>query len=251
MADLVERLRAALADRYTIERELGHGGMATVYLARDARHDRYVALKVLDPELAASVGADRFLREIRIAAGLTHPHILPLYDSGQAREFLYYAMPYVEGESLRDLLQREHQLPVGEAVRIAREVADALVAAHGRGIVHRDIKPENILLEEGHAVVADFGIARAIEAAGGGDQRTETGGVVGTPAYMSPEQASGARDVDGRTHVYSRGSVLYETPVGEPPVGGATPQAARTRSFAEQGPHLATPRVAAPTAPAQ
>src|SRR2546429_4485912 len=145
MADLVERLRAALADRYTIERELGHGGMATVYLARDARHDRYVALKVLDPELAASVGADRFLREIRIAAGLTHPHILPLYDSGQAREFLYYAMPYVEGEALCDLLQREHPLPVGEAVQIAREVAGAFAAPHPRGIGHRGIQPGKLL----------------------------------------------------------------------------------------------------------
>src|SRR5438445_5752953 len=222
MADLVERLRAALADRYTIERELGHGGMATVYLARDARHDRYVALKVLDPELAASVGADRFLRQIRVAAGLTHPHILPLYDSDQAREFLYYAMPYVEGESLRDLLQREHQLPVGEAVRIAREVADALVAAHGRGIVHRDIKPENILLEEGHAVVADFGIARAIEAAGGGDQRPATGVVVGTPATLSPEHARGAPNVDARPDAYSLGCVLYEVLVGAQAYGGAT-----------------------------
>src|SRR3989449_5427356 len=180
MADLFERLRAALADRYTIERELGHGGMATVYLARDAKHDRYVALKVLHPELAASVGADRFLREIRVAAGLTHPHILPLYDSDQAREFLYYAMPYVEGESLRDLLQREHQLPVGEAVRIAREVAEALVGPHGGGVGRRDTQPENILLEEGHAAAAAFGIARAIEAAGGGVHRTGTGVVAGT-----------------------------------------------------------------------
>src|SRR5437667_525237 len=247
MADLVERLRAALADRYTIERELGHGGMATVYLARDARHDRYVALKVLDPELAASVGADRFLREIRIAAGLTHPHILPLYDSGQAREFLYYAMPYVEGESLCDLLQREHQLPVGEAVRIAREVADALAAAHGRGIVHRDVKPENILLEEGHAVVADFGIARAIEAARG-DQRTETGVVLCTPAYMSPEQASGARDLDGRTDVYSLGCVLYEVLVGEPPFSGATHQAIISKRFFEPAPHAARLRETVPDA---
>src|SRR5438552_16897818 len=174
MADLVERLRAALADRYTIERELGHGGMATVYLARDAKHERYVALKVLNPELAANVGADRFLREIRVAAGLTHPHILPLYDSGQAREFLYYAMPYVEGESLRDRLQREHQLPVGEAVRLTREVADALAAAHRHGIVHRDIKPENILPEEDHAGAADCRTARAIGTAGCA-QRTETG----------------------------------------------------------------------------
>src|SRR5215210_2762529 len=188
LTDLLARLTVALADRYTIDRELGRGGMATVYLARDLRHRRPVALKVLHPELAYAVGADRFLREIEVAANLTHPHILPLHDSGEADGLLYYVMPYVEGESLRDRLNRESQLPVDEALKIAREVSDALAYAHGQGVIHRDIKPENILLSGGHALVADFGIARAIDV-GGIQQLTRTGmGGPGTPAYMSPEQ---------------------------------------------------------------
>ena len=194
MADLFTHLQAALADRYTLERELGRGGMATVYLARDLRHRRPVALKVLHPELANALGADRFLREIEVAANLTHPHILPLHDSGEVDNLLYYVMPYIEGESLRERLRRETQLAVEDAVRIAREVADALAYAHGQGVIHRDIKPENILLHRGHALVADFGIARALWQADQG-RLTETGLAVGTVAYMSPEQASGgARD---------------------------------------------------------
>jgi serine/threonine protein kinase len=191
MPETLERLKEALADRYTIQRELGRGGMATVYLAEDRKHHRPVALKVLRPELAAALGPDRFLREIELSARLTHPHILPLHDSGNADGFLYYVMPYVEGESLRDRLTREKQLPVDDALQISREVADALSYAHSHGVIHRDIKPENILLESGHAVVADFGIARAIDAAGG-DRLTETGVAMGTPQYMSPEQAGGA-----------------------------------------------------------
>ncbi len=221
----LERLRASLADRYTIERELGQGGMATVYLAEDLKHHRKVALKVLRPELAAALGPERFLREIETTANLRHPHILPLYDSGQAPDatgaFLYYVMPYVEGESLRDRLNREKQLPVDDALRIAREVADALSYAHGRQVVHRDIKPENILLESGHAVVADFGIARAVSAAGG-ERLTETGLAVGTVQYMSPEQAAGESDLDGRSDLYALGCVLYEMLAGQPPFSGPT-----------------------------
>ena len=216
MADTFERLKAALADRYTIERELGAGGMATVYLAEDTKLHRKVALKVLRPELAAALGPDRFLREIEIVAKLHHPHILALHDSGEADEFLYYVMPYVEGESLRDRLTREKQLPVDDALQIAREVADALDAAHDGGVVHRDIKPENILLERNHALVADFGIARAIDRAGG-DRLTETGIALGTPAYMSPEQAAGGTHLDHRSDLYSLGCVLYEMLGGEPP----------------------------------
>src|SRR6266850_1367671 len=189
LSDLAGRLEVALTGRYAIERELGHGGTALVFLARDPKHERLVAIKVLRPELAMALGAERFLREIKVTARLNHPHILPLLDSGEAAGFLYYAMPYVEGESLRDRLVREHQLPVEEALIIAREVADALEYAHQHGVVHRDVKPENILLSAGHAVVADFGIARAIQAAG--DQSvTQTGILLGTPAYMSPEQVA-------------------------------------------------------------
>ncbi len=221
MSDVPGRLAAALADRYRIERELGQGGMATVYLADDVKHRRKVAIKVLRPELAAALGPERFLREIETTANLRHPHILPLYDSGEADGFLYYVMPLVEGESLRDRLTREKQLPIADALAIAREVADALGYAHVRGVVHRDIKPENILLEGDHAVVADFGIARAVSAAGA-DRLTQTGMSIGTPLYMSPEQAAGDRDLDGRSDLYSLGCVLYEMLGGQAPFTGPT-----------------------------
>jgi TolB-like protein/Flp pilus assembly protein TadD len=219
----MERLKTALADRYALERELGRGGMATVYLARDLKHDRPVALKVLHPELGATLGPERFLREIRLTARLDHPHILAVLDSGEADGLLWYTMPYVEGESLRDRLEREVQLPVGEAVRLVREVADALDCAHEHGVVHRDIKPENILLARGHARVADFGVAHALDAGSTG-KLTETGLALGTPAYMAPEQASGGR-LDGRTDVYALGCVLYEMLAGQPPYTGRTAQA--------------------------
>ncbi len=221
MADTFDRLRTALADRYAIEHELGAGGMATVYLAEDLKHKRKVAIKVLRPELAAAIGPERFLREIAITAQLNHPHILPLLDSGKDNGFLYYVMPYMQGESLRDRLNREKQLSVDDAVKLAGEVADALNSAHKRDVVHRDIKPQNILLEDGHAVVADFGIARAIDAAGS-EQLTETGLAVGTPFYMSPEQASGSKDLDGRSDIYALGCVLYEMLAGQPPFTGPT-----------------------------
>jgi tRNA A-37 threonylcarbamoyl transferase component Bud32/tetratricopeptide (TPR) repeat protein len=221
VADVLERLKAALADRYRIERELGSGGMATVYLADDLKLHRKVAVKVLRPELAASLGADRFLREIKITANLNHPHILPMHDSGEVEGFLFYVMPYVEGESLRDRLRRERQLPIDHALKIAVEVADALGFAHDHNVIHRDIKPENILLEAKHAVVADFGVARAIEEAGA-TRLTETGITVGTPAYLSPEQASGERELDGRSDIYALGCVLYEMLAGEPPFTGPT-----------------------------
>jgi serine/threonine-protein kinase len=195
--DVLSRLKQALQDHYAIERELGSGGMATVYLAGDIKHDRKIAVKVLRPELAASIGVDRFLREIKIAANLNHPHILPVYDSGKADGFLFYVMPYVEGESLKDRLNREKQLPIVDALKIAGEVADALASAHRHNVIHRDIKPENILLEEGHAVVADFGIARAVSEAGG-DRLTETGISVGTPSYREHSaSASGGRSRAG------------------------------------------------------
>jgi eukaryotic-like serine/threonine-protein kinase len=221
---VIERLKAALQGRYRIEREIGAGGMATVYVARDERHDRRVAVKVLRAELAALVGAQRFLAEIRTTAALQHPHILPLFDSGEADGFLFYVMPYVEGDTLRDRLEREKQLPIDEAVRIAAEVADALDYAHRQGIVHRDVKPANVLLQDGRALVADFGIALAVRQAGG-DRFTETGLSLGTPHYMSPEQAVGDRSVDARSDVFALGCVLYEMLAGQPPHVGPNAQA--------------------------
>jgi WD40 repeat protein len=224
MSQTVERLNAALGDRYRIERQLGEGGMATVYLADDLKHERKVALKVLKPELAAVVGAERFLAEIKTTASLQHPHILPLFDSGEADSFLFYVMPYVEGESLRERLDREHQLPVDEAVQITRNVAEALDYAHRHRVIHRDIKPANILLQDGKPVVSDFGIALAVGVAGGG-RLTETGLSLGTPHYMSPEQATGDLSVGAATDIYALGCVLYEMLIGEPPHTGSTPQA--------------------------
>ncbi len=221
MQDPIERLRAGLAERYRIERELGRGGMANVYLADDLKHDRLVAIKVLLPELGLALGGERFLREIRTAASLTHPHIVPLYDSGEVDGLLYYVMPYVEGESLRGRLEREKQLSIEEALRITREVAEALEHAHRSGVVHRDIKPENVLLESGHAVVTDFGLAKAVE--GASSQRlTVTGMIVGTPAYMSPEQVAGSPEVDARSDQYALATLLYELLAGAPPFTART-----------------------------
>jgi len=259
MADALERLRAALADRYRLDREIGAGGMATVYLAQDLKHDRPVALKVLRPELAASLGAERFLAEIRLTAKLQHPHIVPLFDSGRTggpaeqqssataeltadgrrltAEFLYYVMPYIEGESLRARLEREKRLDVEAMLAIARPVAQALAYAHEAGVVHRDIKPENILLSRGQPFVTDFGIARAVTVAGG-ERLTATGLAIGTPAYMSPEQALGDEALDARSDVYSLGCVIYELLVGKPPFSGATVQALVARRLAGPPPHV-------------
>ena len=208
MADPLERLQSSVGAAYEIERELGRGGMATVYLARDLRHGRPVALKLLRPELAVALGSERFQREIHLAAGLQHPNILTVLDSGGSGALLWFTMPFVQGESLRSQLDRERQLPVDEAVRIACEVADALGCAHSQGIVHRDIKPGNILLSDGHALVTDFGIAQSVDDKTA-DRLTESGMIVGTPAYMSPEQASGERNLDSRTDIYALGCVLY------------------------------------------
>jgi serine/threonine protein kinase/Flp pilus assembly protein TadD len=229
----IERLRDALSDTYAIDRELGKGGMATVYLAQDTKHDRVVALKVLHPDLAASLGPERFLREIKLAARLNHPHILPLYDSGESHGFLYYVMPYVEGESLRERLEREKQLPVEEAVHHAKAIASALDYAHRQKIVHRDIKPENVMLYEGEAMVMDFGIAKAVSSAAT-ETLTQTGMMVGTPAYVSPEQASGELNIDGQSDQYSLACVLYEMLAGERPFTGPTPQAVMTKRFTEK-----------------
>jgi TolB-like protein/tRNA A-37 threonylcarbamoyl transferase component Bud32 len=242
---LQDRLTAALAPRYIVQRELGQGGMATVFLARDAAIDRDVAIKVLHPDLALAVGADRFRREIDIASRLQHPHILALYDSGEAANSLYYVMPYLSGESLRDRMDRERQLGVDEAVRLACEVASALGFAHARGVVHRDIKPENVLLDDGHAVVADFGIAHAVSASG--EQKlTQTGVTLGTPTYMSPEQAFAEKTIDGRSDIYSLACVLYEMLVGQPPFTGPNAQAIMARHSMEQVPSLTIVRESVP-----
>jgi len=244
--DLLPRLRAGLADRYQIERELARGRTATVFLARDVKHGRPVAIKVLDPEIAAAVGATRFLREIGLAAQLHHPHIVPLHDSGELAGLPYFVMPYVEGESLRDRLERESQLPVPEALRVASDVAQALAYAHTLGVVHRDIKPENILLENGHALVADFGIARAISTAGS-ERLTETGIALGTPAYMSPEQGAEDGHVDGRSDLYALGCVVYEMLAGRPPFTGPTAQAILARHAVDPVAPIRTVRDTVPT----
>jgi eukaryotic-like serine/threonine-protein kinase len=250
VTDYLSRLTAALGNQYAIERELGRGGMATVYLAHDLKHHRRVAIKVLRPELTAALGPERFLREIEIAAQFNHPHIVPVYDSGEAHGLLYYVMPYVVGEPLRRRLSRQVQLPIEEAVEIACEVANALGYAHAQGIVHRDIKPENILLAEGHAVVADFGIARAISAAISAehDSVTGTGLVLGTPLYMSPEQVAGDFRIDGRSDLYSLGCVMYEMLVGEPPFRGPTAQSVTTQHVIESVPPI---RIRRPEVPAK
>jgi serine/threonine-protein kinase len=237
--DHQDHLRAALADRYEIERDIGSGGMATVYLAEDLKHRRKVAVKVLRQEFAVSLGAERFVREIEIAANLTHPHILPLFDSGDASGLLFYVMPYIEGESLRERLYREKKLPLSDAVRITDQVASALTYAHERGVVHRDIKPENILLTGDQAIVADFGIARAVEAAGG-HRITGTGIAVGTPAYMSPEQAAGEKEVSGSTDVYALGCVLYEMVSGRAPFRASNARALVVKHIVDAPPSLAT-----------
>jgi serine/threonine-protein kinase len=247
MSEYFERLKSALSDRYAIDREIGRGGMAVVYLAEDLKHGRQVAIKVLQPSVSATLGTERFLKEIETAARLQHPHILPLYDSGEADGFLYYVMPYVEGDSLRDRIDREGQLPVEEAVRLAREVADGLGYAHAEGVIHRDIKPGNIMLQGGHAVIADFGIAQAVDEAGG-ERLTATGVSTGSPVYMSPEQARGSERLDGRTDLYSLGCVLYEMLAGEAPFTGGTRASITARKEMEAAPDLRTLRDTVPEA---
>jgi serine/threonine protein kinase/Flp pilus assembly protein TadD len=241
MPETTQRIPASLDQRYAIERELGRGGMATVYLARDRKHNRPLAVKILHPHLAAHLGAERFLREIEIAARLSHPHILTLIDSGEADGLLYFVMPFVDGESLRQRMSREGRLATDQALAITRQVANALGYAHARGVVHRDIKPENVMLHEGEAIVTDFGIAKAIGAADSASL-TQTGTAVGTPAYMSPEQAGGEAELDGRSDLYSLGCMLYEMLAGSPPFTGPTPQAVLVRRLTEAPPALRSVR---------
>jgi serine/threonine-protein kinase len=244
MSELREQVQARLGAAYTVERELGGGGMSRVFVAHDATRGRREVLKILPPDLASGVNLERFEREIRLSAKLKHPNIVPLLDTGEANGLPYYTMPFVEGESLRERLRRDLQLPIDEAVRIACEVAEALDYAHGHDIVHRDIKPENILLHEGHAVVADFGICRAITHASDVDPITLAGMAVGTPQYMSPEQAAGEREIDGRSDIYSLGCVLYEMLVGEPPFTGRSAQAVIAKRFAGTVPSIRVVRPA-------
>lgn len=247
MPDQIDRLREVFTGRYEIERELGAGGMATVYLARDPKHDRQVAIKVLRPELAAALGPDRFPREIKIVAQLQHPHVLPLYDSGELQGFLYYVMPYVAGESLRTRLDREGQLPVQDAVRILREVADALSYAHGHGILHRDIKPDNVMLSGRHAMVMDFGVAKAVSDAGG-ETLTTVGVAVGTPQYMSPEQATGQVNLDQRSDIYALGILGFELLAGKAPFTGQNAQAILSAQVLETPPPVTQVRGSVPQA---
>ena len=243
--DLLRQLQADLPDRYRVDREIGRGGMATVFLAHDVKHDRAVAIKVLHPDLAATLGPERFLREIKVAARLNHPHIVPLHDSGQAGALLYYVMPFVEGESLRDRMHRSGPLSVEDAVEIARDVAAALDYAHRQQVVHRDIKPENVMMHEGEAMVTDFGIAKAVRAAGA-ENITQTGVAIGTPAYMSPEQASGEREPDGRSDIYSLGCMVFEMLTGQTPFSGPTAQAMLMKRFLEQPPSARAVRSTVP-----
>ena len=239
------QLPTIVTDRYTIEKEIGAGGMATVYLARDSKHDREVALKVLRPELGAVLGADRFLAEIKITARLDHPHILTLIDSGAADGLLYYVLPYVRGESLRDLLNRETQLPIEDAIALTKQVGSALDYAHRHGVIHRDIKPENILIQEGEAILTDFGIALAVKEAGG-SRLTQTGLSLGTPMYMSPEQATGEKTIGPKSDQYSLAAVLYEMLTGEPPISGASSQAIIAKLLTEEPSRIRTVRKTVP-----
>ncbi len=234
MPSSLEDLKAALAGRYEIDKEIGQGGMATVYLADDLRHERKVAVKVLRPDLAAALGAERFLREIKIAANLTHPHILPLHDSGEADGFLYYVMPYIKGDTLRERIDKEGELPISEAVRIIREVVDALAFAHAQGVVHRDIKPDNVMLSGRHAMVMDFGIAKAVSEATGRNQLTTAGVALGTPTYMAPEQATADPHVDHRADIYAVGIMAYELLAGRTPFQRASPQAVLAAHVTEE-----------------